>query len=94
MARKATKIWPRTVSQALLDAWQELRRKGDPQVMAKELGYSRPVIDKALIYGFISFPELPDKINKFFMDRLKAEEKQAAGLLAQADKVKNLTGKN
>lgn len=91
MARTNKKIWPRTVSQALLDAWKGLRRKGDPELMAKELKYSRPVIDKALIYGYVSLPELPDKINKFFMDRLKEEEKTAGALIAQADKVKQLT---
>lgn len=91
MARTTKKIWPRTVSQALLDAWKGLRRKGDPELMAKELKYSRPVIDKALIYGYVSLPELPDKINAFFMARLKEEEKTAGALLAQADKVKQLT---
>lgn len=90
MARETKKVWHRTVSQQLLDAWKKLRRKGDPEVMAEKLGYSRPVIDRALIYGYVSLPELPDKINKFFMDRLNEEEKTAAALLAQADKVEQL----
>jgi hypothetical protein len=91
MARESKKVWTRTVSQALLDAWQKLRRKGDPELMAEKLQYSRPVIDRALIHGYVSLPELPDKINKFFMDRLKEEEETAKALLAQADKVKQLT---
>jgi hypothetical protein len=90
MARETKKQWPRTVSQPLLDAWQRLRRKGDPELMAKTLQYSRPVIDRALIYGYVSLPELPDKINKFFMDRLSEEEKTASKLMAQADKVDKL----
>jgi hypothetical protein len=90
MARESKKEWPRTVSQALLDAWKKLRRKGDPELMAEKLQYSRPVIDRALIHGYVSLPELPDKINSFFMERLKEEEKQAAALMGQADKVEKL----
>lgn len=90
MARTSKKKWPRTVSQQLLDAWQKLRRKGDPEAMAKSLQYSRPVIDRALIHGYVSLPELPDKINSFFMERLKEEEKQADELMGQADKVEKL----
>ncbi len=80
MARTNKKIWTRTISQELLDAWKKLRRKGDPELMAKELQYSRPVIDRALLYGYISMPELPDKINKFFMDRINREKKSAQEL--------------
>ena len=87
MARTSKRVWTRTVSQKLHDAWQRLRRKGDPELMAEKLGYSRPVIDKALIYGYVSLPELPDKINAFFMDRLKEEEKQADELINLADQV-------
>jgi hypothetical protein len=90
MARQSKKKWDRTVSQALLDAWQKLRRKGDPELMAEKLGYSRPVIDKALIYGYVSLPELPDKINAYFMTRLTEEEKTAQALMDQADKVEKL----
>lgn len=85
MGRHSAKVWPRTVSQELHDAWKKLKRKGDPEVMAAELGYSRPVIDRALLYGYISMPELPDAINKFFKARLEGERQTAQELNTLAD---------
>ena len=90
MAEKRTnkKEWPRTVSEELHNAWKELRRMGDPEVMATALGYSRPVIDRALIYGYASMPELPDLINKFFKDRLEKERREAKQLIDLQNQVK------
>lgn len=76
------KKWPRQISEELLDAWQALRRKGDPETIAEKIGYSRPVIDRALIYGYVSIPGLADKINKFFGDRLDGEIQEAKRLIA------------
>ena len=79
-AIKESKQWPRSVSIDLLQAWQKCKRKNDPEKMATELGYSRPVIDRALIYGYVSMPELTDKITNFFRDRLAKEKQDAASL--------------
>lgn len=87
--RKNKKEWPRTVTAELHEAWQQLRRIGDPELMAKELQYSRPVIDRALLYGYVSMPELTDKINQFFKERLERERKEAAAMLKLQDQVKN-----
>ena len=78
--RTKKKTWPRVVALELLQSWQDSRRKGDPELMAETLGYSRPVIDRALLYGYISMPELTAKITKFFADRLEAERQQAKEL--------------
>lgn len=94
MARTNKREWPRTVTQELHDAWKRLRRKGDPELMAEKLQYSRPVIDRALIYGYVSMPELPDKINSFFMERLKAEKDQAQQLNDLADQVEGKSDEN
>lgn len=77
----------RTISIELFNAWQRLKRRGDPEKMAEELQYSRPVIDKALIYGYVTMPELTDKINGYFMKRLKSEQGVAAELMQLADTV-------
>lgn len=89
MARTNKREWTRTVTQELHDAWKRLRRKGDPELMAETLQYSRPVIDRALLYGYVSMPELPDKINKFFKDRLEKEKSEAQQLNDLADQVEN-----
>lgn len=80
MPRQNKREWARTVSPELHAAWKKLRRKGDPELMAEKLQYSRPVIDRALIYGYVSMPELPDKINAFFKKRLVDERGQAQEL--------------
>lgn len=91
MAEKRTnkRQWERTITLELHEAWKQLRRIGDPELMAKELQYSRPVIDRALLYGYVSMPELTDKINKFFKDRLENERKEATAMLKLQDQVKN-----
>lgn len=89
MARQNKREWPRTISQELHVAWKRLRRKGDPELMAEKLQYSRPVIDRALIYGYVSMPELPDKINGFFKKRLTDERGQAQELNDLADQTTN-----
>lgn len=78
--RKTSVKYPRTVAEELLDAWQELKRKRDGEIMATELGYSRPVIDRALNYGYVALPEIPDLITKWFLDRLKKERESAKQL--------------
>ncbi len=91
--KEGKKIWPRTISPELLEAWKKLRRKKDPEAMAKELGYSRPVIDRALIYGYVSMPELTELMNKFFLDRLNKEKSQAAELMGLLNEVSQLPKK-
>lgn len=87
--------YPRTIAEELHNAWKILRRRGDPELMAETLQYSRPVIDHALIYGYVTFSELPDKINKFFRDRIERERRQAADLLkAQAQAAQELSQLN
>lgn len=77
--------YPRTVPLELLEAWQKLRRHGESSVMAEKLGYSRPTIDKALNYGYCPSVELPDKINKYFADRMNSERESAAELDAMRE---------
>lgn len=78
--QKTSEKYPRTVAAELLEAWQRLKRRGDGEVMAEELQYSRPVIDRALNYGYVTLQELPDKINKWLKERLERERAEAADL--------------
>jgi hypothetical protein len=78
--RESKKQWPRTVAEELHESWKTLKRKKDPDVIAKQLGVSRPVIDRALIYGYVSIPDLADKITKYFEDRLNKERGDASRL--------------
>lgn len=69
--------YERTITEELHEAWKRLRRKRDGELMATELQYSRPVIDRALNYGYVAMPELPDLINGWFMARIKREKESA-----------------
>lgn len=80
MSRESKKQWPRTVAEELHEAWKSNRRKGDPEALAAHCGVSRPVIDRALLYGYVSVEGLTDKINQYFEDRLKKERQDAARL--------------
>lgn len=78
---KESKKHPRNVALELLQAWQKLRRRGDGQEMAKDLEYSRPVIDRALNFGHVNVPGMVDSINQWFTERLTRERKSANKLL-------------
>lgn len=86
MGRKGTKTYPRTISEDLFVAWKKLKRKGDAVEIAEKLDYSFPVVSRALVHGYIGqFNELPDLINKFFMDRMQKEKDDAGKLNRMAD---------
>jgi hypothetical protein len=83
MARITKDLQP-TISDDLFEAWVKLRRKGDPEQIAEILGKSRPVIDKALKYGYVKDDAVVKGITKFYNDRLEAENKDAKKLLKHA----------
>lgn len=68
----------RNIDPELHKAWKKSKRRGDPEVMAKELELSRPVIDKALIYGNVSKTEIADRISAWFSKRLEKEKEKTA----------------
>lgn len=78
---------PLTVNPKLFEAWQRLKRKGDPGKMAEEFGLSRVPFDNALNYGYVAKDETASFINKFFKARLDAEEASADELNLLADAV-------
>jgi hypothetical protein len=71
---------PLTIAPELFEAWKKAKRKGDSTEMAKTLGVSKPVIDRALLYGNVTMVGLSEKVTKYFEDRLK-KEREAAGRL-------------
>lgn len=70
----------RTIDASLLKAWKDQTRLGDSSRIAEVLGYSRPTIDNALIYGAVKIEGLVDGINKYFSDRIVKEKEDAARL--------------
>jgi hypothetical protein len=79
--------YERTIALDLFEAWGKLTRNGDKELMAKTLGYSHVIIGRALKWGHVSKPELINKINKFFMERLTKEKADASTLNKLADEV-------
>lgn len=72
--------FPMNISQTLFDTWQQLRRKGDPAKLQKELGFSRPTIDRAINYGNVRTDSTADKISKFFSKRLESEKAEGGSV--------------
>lgn len=82
MAR-VTRNYEPTITAELFEAWTKLRRRGDPDLIAAKLGKSRPVIDKALKYGFVKSQDVVDGITEFYRERKKSEMKDGADLLKE-----------
>ena len=76
--------FPRTIPQELFDAWQILKRTGDAEKLCKELGKSRPIIDRALNYGHVKKQALAEKISRFFQQRVDKEKNKGIKLLDAA----------
>lgn len=85
MKRESKTVWNRTIAEELHETWLRLKRKKDPEAIAEALGVSRPVIDRALLYGYVSIPELTGKITQFFEDRLNKERADAVRLNALSE---------
>ena len=80
MGRNRTAAYERTISAELLAVWNKYRRNHDGETISQKLGYSRPVIDRALNYGYVKTQNLTEQISKFFSDRLTQERETAAAM--------------
>lgn len=81
---KKTK-YPCTISKDLLSEWQRAKRANDIQEIV-DLGVgSYPTIQRALAYGYVAKTETKEAINKFFSDRLIAENEEAEKLKQLSD---------
>lgn len=76
MEKKKTKF-EMTVSKELFAGWKKNRRRGDTEKLMEITGRSRPVIDRALNFGYAKKEELIDAISNFFITRLQEEKAKA-----------------
>lgn len=76
--------FPRTIAIDLYDAWQILKRSGDPIKICKITGLSRPVVDRCLNYGHVKNTWVADKITRFFNERVEKEKAKGKELLVAA----------
>lgn len=83
---------PCTIAPELLEAWKRLQLFGDVTSIKNATGYSPLIIRRALKYGYVLAPELPDLINKFFSNRLEQQREVAKKLMREADRVQNKEG--
>lgn len=65
--------YPMNIPENVFNAWQQLRRKGDPPLIASAINLSRPVIDKALNLGHVKNEKNTERISQFFQKRLDKE---------------------
>ena len=81
MAKKPNKTtYPRTISLELHQVWNQYRRRKDGETLAMELGFSRPIIDRALKHGYVKTEGVAEAISKFFTDRLQKERLLAVNM--------------
>jgi hypothetical protein len=73
--------YPMTISIQLFDAWQMMRRYGDPGRIVKKYNICRPIVDRAINYGNVKDPRVEKKISEFFNERFKGEEQKGNKLL-------------
>lgn len=73
--------FPMNVPQETFDAWQLLRRVGDPELIARSIKASRPTVDKALKYGHVKKQWVATKITNYFKERRERELKQGTKLI-------------
>lgn len=78
--------YPMTISQQLFDAWQILRRYGDPGRIHDLTKISRPIIDRALNFGNVKQPHVERKITEYFNDRFNKEKNNGDKLIKIAKK--------
>ncbi len=78
--------YDRTISVELFNAWQTFRRRKDVEVISAELGYSRPVVDRALNFGYVKTDGLSENITEFFTKRVRNERESAGKLMSLNDK--------
>ena len=72
--------FPNNIGNELFITWQQMRRIGDPEKIAKALGLSRPIIDRALVYGNVKNEKTADLISKWFAKRLEQESKSGSSI--------------
>ena len=90
-AQEQTRPGPRTVSerfpmnidQEIYDAWQAHRRKRDVKTISEKIGWSVPIVERALNFGHVKDPEIIERVTKFFINR-NAKEKKNVQTLKQA----------
>lgn len=73
-------VYELNISPELFEAWGKLKRKKDSETIATKYGFSRPVIDRALNFGYVKLPEVIVRINDFFAERKEEESKMAKKL--------------
>lgn len=72
-----------TIDPELLEAWGKLRRYGDTGILMDKFNLSRPVIDRAINFGYVKKQSLADRITKFFNDRLAREKRSGTKIIKE-----------
>lgn len=75
--KKGQKEMEQTISNELLNQFKRLRRNGDSEEIAKQLGVSAPTISNVFVYGYVKNQKIQDYMVAFYEERAKAEEIQA-----------------
>lgn len=80
MDNKEKKVYECTIDPQLLESWKRHVRHGDALKIMKEAKLSRPVVDRALNFGYVLSTGIAEKITKYFVKRAEGEKKAAEQL--------------
>ncbi len=72
------------IPESVFEVWKKSRQHGDNKLIAKAVGVSVPVISDALNFGYVNKIDVVNKINDFFLERIKQAEANAKTLAKAA----------
>lgn len=76
------KVFERTISKELFDAWQTNYRTKDIEELMEITGKSYPIIQRALHNGHVKNDALCDTISNFYINRVNKQKEQAEKMKA------------
>ena len=70
-----------TINHELLNAWKMQYRTGDVKELMKLSNRSYPVVQRAIMFGYVKNDELCNIISNYYLERAKKQKQQAKTIL-------------
>jgi hypothetical protein len=72
----AKQTFEQTITDKRLQKWRSARRMNDSKIISERFGICRPVIDRALNFGYVKKQKTIEAIDQYFDEREKLEGKK------------------
>lgn len=80
MEKQGKKKFDQKITMSLFEAWKSSTRYGDAKSICEVTGWSYPVVQRALKYGYANSDKLINDISNFFVKRTMSEKEAAASI--------------